>query len=298
MGRAAHILAALFLFLLVATVPAAGKNPFTGREDSPPPASRMLSSNTVLTKIASWQLQVRERMAGIIREFRQENKPGPLVFLALLAFVYGSLHAAGPGHGKAVAMAYMVSRRPSLTKGLVFGVSIAMIHGMSGIAFVVIVGSLLKAGVLSALGEVTRLTQMVSYALIAMIGFSIAAKSILVWRSRRRAVSPPTTEEPQRRHWAAALAIGLVPCPGVVMVALFCASMGCFLLGIVLGLAISLGMALTLSTLVLTVTAGKMAAMQGLAGRKRHWPQMETLIAGTGGFLVATFGLLCLTATI
>jgi ABC-type nickel/cobalt efflux system permease component RcnA len=38
------------------------------------------------------------------------------------------------------------------------------------------------------------------------------------------------------------VAIGMVPCPGVVIVALFSVSLGLLDLGVILGLAISLGM--------------------------------------------------------
>ncbi len=51
----------LLLLICVAAVPAAPQNPFIGRKESVPPAPRLFSSNTVLAKIALWQLQVREK---------------------------------------------------------------------------------------------------------------------------------------------------------------------------------------------------------------------------------------------
>ena len=50
-----------------------------------------------------------------------------------------------------------------------------------------------------------------------------------------------------------ALAVGLVPCPAVVMVMLFCLSMDALALGLVLAVFISLGMALTISGVVIAV---------------------------------------------
>ncbi|MFO7684995.1 MAG: hypothetical protein R6V60_02790 [Desulfobacterales bacterium] len=94
----------LLLLICVAAVPAAPQNPFTGRKEPVSPAPRFFSSNTVLAKIALWQLQVREKMAALVRRANQEKSLRPLASLILLAFAYGGLHAAGPGHGKAIAV--------------------------------------------------------------------------------------------------------------------------------------------------------------------------------------------------
>ena len=44
-----------------------------------------------------------------------------------------------------------------------------------------------------------------------------------------------------------AVAVGLVPCPAVVMVMLFCLSMDVVILGLLLAVCISIGMATTIS---------------------------------------------------
>lgn len=58
-----------------------------------------------------------------------------------------------------------------------------------------------------------------------------------------------------------AVFIGMIPCPGVVLVVLFCLSLGLPRLGIMLACAITLGMASTLSLFVLTAMAGKAALL-------------------------------------
>lgn len=63
-------------------------------------------------------------------------------------------------------------------------------------------------------------------------------RSGTVVRSGGEALLPKT----HGSYWATAVAIGMVPCPGVVIVALFSVSLGLLDLGVILGLAISLGM--------------------------------------------------------
>jgi ABC-type nickel/cobalt efflux system permease component RcnA len=296
MVRRALIIPAVFLLIATAAGADEGRNPFTGKNDAAPASPALFSANPVLSKIALWQFQLREQMAGLVARAKQERSLRPLALLILLAFAYGGLHAAGPGHGKAVAMSYIITRRPSYARGLLFGASIALIHGIAGIAFVLIVGVILKAGISSALGAVTRVTQIVSYALIVAIGLFIIGKSGLEWRAHRRNID--ASEKPPANHWYAAVAIGIVPCPGVVMVALFSVSMGLIGLGVILGLAISLGMALTISIVVTAVVGGKKAALYRLAGHERRLLALETVLTTCGGILVTTFGLVFMAAAI
>jgi ABC-type nickel/cobalt efflux system permease component RcnA len=298
MVKRALVLWVIFFLLAVTASAAVGQNPFTGKKERQPASPALFPANPVLSKIALWQFQLREQMAGLVARAKQERSLRPLALLILLAFAYGGLHAAGPGHGKAVAMSYIITRQPSYARGLLFGASIALIHGIAGIAFVLIVGLILQAGITGALGAVTHVTQIVSYALIAVIGVVLIVKSILEWRTQRRNATARAHPQAPANHWAAAFAIGIVPCPGVVMVALFSVSMELIGLGVVLGLAISLGMALTISIVITAVVASKKAALQQLTGHERRLLTLETVLTAGGGILVTTFGLFFLAATI
>lgn len=91
-----------------------------------------------------------------------------------------------------------------------------------------------------------------------------------------------------------AFAVGLVPCPGVVMVMLFSISMGFTGLGIFLGSFIALGMAFTITLIILLGMSGKAAILKasgpGLGNRLA--PVIETL----AGIMVAALGIMCLLA--
>jgi len=71
--------------------------------------------------------------------------------------------------------------------------------------------------------------QVVSFGLIALLGLGILIKNGWTIRTRIKARSvqaPSRREEKTRGLLPWAMAVGLVPCPGVVMVMLFCLSMG------------------------------------------------------------------------
>ena len=282
----------------VVASPVAGQNPFTGKKEASPPAPQLISAGTVLTKLALWQFQVREKMAALVAQAKQEKSLRPLALLILLAFFYGVLHAAGPGHGKAIAVSYMITRRPGYAQGLLFGASVALIHGLVGIAFVLIVGLILNISTSAALGEVTTVTQIVSYSLIVTMGLVITVQSIVKWRGRLRHANIDSPQKSYSNYLAAAFAIGMIPCPGVVMVSLFSVSMGLIGLGVILGVAISLGMALTITVAVTVVVIVKKNTMYRSDVNAKRMITLETVIQSCGGLMVTTLGLFFLTAVV
>lgn len=91
-----------------------------------------------------------------------------------------------------------------------------------------------------------------------------------------------------------AMTVGMIPCPGVVMVMLFTMSMNLIGLGIMLSLSIAAGMALTISIVVILVMYGKGVTLKAFGRDIRLARNLElgikamagVLVAGLGGFLL------------
>jgi ABC-type nickel/cobalt efflux system permease component RcnA len=147
------------------------------------------------------------------------------------------------------------------------------------------------------LATVTTVTQMVSFALIALLGLGILIKNgcALFFKPTPKPESLPETESKKRLlPWA--LAVGLVPCPAVVMAMLFCLSMGVMILGLLLAVCISLGMAVTLSIVVSAVVMGK-AGILNATSQKRA-AKTESIVGILSGTAITIFGTLFLLTTI
>jgi ABC-type nickel/cobalt efflux system permease component RcnA len=245
----------------------------------------------VFVKIILLQQQLREKMAQLIRGSQEDKSILPLIFLMGLAFAYGAIHAAGPGHGKVVAMSYVLSHRPSVAGGVFFGMAIALIHGFSGIVGVLGLRHLIQRSVGETLASVTAVTQIVSFGLIALLGLGIMLKhayGMFVHQAKSTAAEPTT----RKSIWPWAAAVGIVPCPAVVMIMLFCISMEAMLLGLMLALCISIGMAATLSLVVTMLVMGKAGAMRTLS--KERFARAEGVVGMLSGAAIAGFGVLFL----
>ncbi len=164
----------LFLSIFVLTaVSSVANNPFTSTPENQHAAPAPAFKSKVFVKIIIWQHQLKEKMSTLVREAKSTKSMKPLFFLVAAAFAYGVIHAAGPGHGKALAVTYVLSQRPSYVNGLVFGNCMAFFHGLSGIIFVLVVRLILHANIIKNLENVTRITQLISYSMISCFGVGL-----------------------------------------------------------------------------------------------------------------------------
>ena len=295
---------AFFFLLLFSVLMQAGtlvyaQSPFMSKKSSERVSETPAPQHSFLLKITLWQQQLKQKMVALIRQAHTEERIGPLIVVLLIAFGYGVLHAAGPGHGKAVAMSFILSRKASLSDGLLFGVLVALFHGFSGILCVLGLHYILQQSISGSLGTVSRITQMVSFSLIALLGLAIVFKNSYAFVSRNKIPAgetgnPSKTCQKSSIPWA--LAVGLVPCPGVVMVMLFCLSMEVFILGLALAVAISLGMAATISLTVLAVVLGKGFSMKFFSEGRAV--VIEQCLGLASGVALTTLGTLFLLSTL
>jgi ABC-type nickel/cobalt efflux system permease component RcnA len=244
----------------------------------------------MVEKLALWQQKLRAQMVPLIKEAGAGHVTVPLITALVIAFGYGVIHAAGPGHGKAVAMSFVLSKSVTVRRGLFFGIMTALFHGFSGVVSVLIIRSVIQAGFLGTFGTVTLTTQFVSFSLISFLGLLILAKngySLLV-RAEQTA-EERRKGEPWDSFLPWAVAIGLVPCPGVVTVLLFCLSMDMLTLGILMAGFISLGMACTISAVIVAVIKGRELSL-GRVSQKRM-KTVQGILGMISGFAVTALGL-------
>jgi nickel/cobalt exporter len=89
-----------------------------------------------------------------------------------ISFAYGVFHAAGPGHGNAVISSYLVANDETWRRGIALSFASAVLQSFTAIAIVGIAAVLLGATA-HVMGNAVRVIEMVSYALIILIGLRL-----------------------------------------------------------------------------------------------------------------------------
>lgn len=137
-----------------------------------------------LDPVAGWlrstSRDVQDSLAGAVRALRAGH-PGAWAGLLGTCFAYGFLHAAGPGHGKAVMAGYGVARRVALAP--LAGLALAASLSQAAFAVVLVYGAIwvLGWGRTQIEGVAEAAFQPVSYAMVGGVGLW------LVWRGLRSA---------------------------------------------------------------------------------------------------------------
>ena len=258
--------------------------------------------NPVYIKLAQVQQQLSGKLSGLMREVKSTGDFFKLLPLILIAFFYGIIHAAGPGHGKAVAASFLISRGRKVRDGFFFGSFIALLHGLSGIAIVLFLKIILRKSVMSPLADITHITKITSYSLILGIGILLTLKNLYSWYLNmgvKRDLYSGKYDERPTGSLTIALIVGMIPCPGTVIIMLFALSVDMIGTGIILSISQTLGMAVTISLIGMIVVGLKKQTINTLDYKQRDIADtIERFIETGASSAVAVIGTLLLLNTI
>lgn len=271
-------------------------------------------------------------LVAALKSMQDDTWQVGFITLAGLSFLYGIFHAAGPGHGKAVLSAWLVSHPSLLRRAIAIATLSALAQGVT--ALVVIYGLFAFLGLLGLLSsDLVPLTERASYVLVIMVG------AWLVWRAvGLLRPSPPHHHHDHSNHdhhhdhhhhdcsapghvhgphcghahlpgpaelqtssdWRSdagmILAIGLRPCSGALVVLTLAKTLGWDWAGIAAVFAMSIGTAITTSALAAFAVLFRKVTLRLLAvdGGGRNAAVIEGLLRLAGGLVVLVLGIILL----
>ena len=213
---------------------------------------------------------------------RGENLGAFLLALAV-AFAYGAVHALGPGHGKFVVVSYFLGREARIMRGVVMAVQIAVVHVIAAIVIVWLADLVLRGGFGLGLSDVPGV-RAASFLIIVGIGICMlyqAVRASLRARAHRthsHEHGHPHGHEHSHGHHhhhdhsrshggkaeggILALAAGMVPCPGAVLIMLYAVANDMIYPGSLLVAAMSLGIGSSICVLGVGAILARQAAMR------------------------------------
>lgn len=120
---------------------------------------------------AAYQRQIQIQLTTALQDMETGSTSTALWMLTSLCFGYGVIHTLGPGHGKAVIVAYFLdgSAPRQWIEGLFAGGWIAITHTLSALLLAVGLKLMSVVGLFGALAH-ARLVEIASYLLILAIG--------------------------------------------------------------------------------------------------------------------------------
>jgi ABC-type nickel/cobalt efflux system permease component RcnA len=215
--------------------------------------------NQFLKQLVLWQYQLNSYISTSIRSLNDENNFTVSLTILLIAFLYGLIHAAGPGHGKALVAFYFAKNgtKNSYKKAFKMGYMISVIHAISALVFTFGIFFILQTMFRKHFNEFSNIAMYISATMIIMVGLYLIYEAY-----KNRKAKELKIKKSNKSEIAVAFSAGIVPCPGVMTIVLFCIVLQKFTLGILAAIVMSIGMGLTISlagilSIVLNKKAGK-----------------------------------------
>ncbi|MCA3555934.1 nickel/cobalt transporter [Aestuariivirga sp.] len=129
------------------------------------------------------------RMSSTLKAMRGPNAMAAGWMLMLLSFAYGVLHAAGPGHGKAVISTWLLATESELRRGVLICFMSAIIQALTAIVLVSAL-FLVVASAGSTARDAAGVLESASYALIGLLGLYLIWTALRLLAARRAAAAP------------------------------------------------------------------------------------------------------------
>jgi nickel/cobalt exporter len=137
---------------------------------TPQPASAAMSGSGLIGWIFAEQAAFYRSLSGYIRASKDDG--AAMWALFGISFLYGIFHAVGPGHGKAVISSYLVANEETWRRGVVLSFVAAAIQSVVAVIIVTIAAVLLETTA-KTIGWTVHIVEIVSYALIILIGLRL-----------------------------------------------------------------------------------------------------------------------------
>lgn len=241
------------------------------------------------TEVVQWfrdgQKLFNDLVFSDLEAIRQNHAFLAYASLILVGFLYGIVHAVGPGHGKVVVSSYVLANENSLKRGLVIVALSSLLQAVTAIVLVLSFYYFLDA-TRSEAEHVAGFLEIGSFILIGCIGIGLCAHGV---RDFSKTLFPPRHHDHDHANHAhdgsccghahapspanlsttqgftplvvMAVSIGIRPCTGALLLLFFACITHLALPGVLATLAMAMGTAITTGSLAILAVKSKNIAL-------------------------------------
>lgn len=246
----------------------------------------------VFSVLSLWQKKLRGHLTHVSRDISDNPWGRSFLLFLILSFVYGVIHALGPGHGKSIVFSYFLSRPGRYVHGALMGNLITFIHVFSAVTIVLGFYLALKTAGLSSFEDVRAILEKISYAFLIVLGLFLIAYKVHELRAGKLIdLQEYQTAGTDCRHLVlVALATGVVPCPGAALIFLFTITLDILVPGLIAMVCIALGMGLTTTLFALSSIISRNTIFRVTARRKKIFVLSSTALSLLGACAITMIG--------
>lgn len=279
--------------------------------------------------LSAVQRSLNERINSFALRIRGGEGIGVAAALLALSFIYGLIHALGPGHRKIILTSYFLQAEVTPLAGIATALGIALVHGVAALVLMSVLYFLLHVTVSQTFNTAYLLMERISYGLIVALGGYLVVHAVLETRAhtkgsagksfadegrenRKGGESPRTAgavpgkggaeqRSSDANRGAAGkmgksanamfiISSGIVPCPGASLLLIFLFAQRLYTVGVISVFAMSLGMGVTLAAVAAAVLFAKEKGLKRILNRHGKGAKVLAGLEIGGSVLVMLFG--------
>ena len=275
-------------------------------------------------KLTIFQGDLREKIASFFRNWKTaEGSAKSTIFWGIIgvAFLYGILHAAGPGHRKTIVFSLYIARKSPWYEPLLTGFLLALLHGGCAI-FLMLIFKGISGSISANTNAYAIYMEGFSYLLIIVVSFFLIIKETIefvIFSKKEKAIAKTKTQnqsdiqessENQKvnlaknqtenkiekgnssfRDLVPFLISGLYPCPGAILVLVLSFTLDILGLGIAAVSFMSLGMAIPIILVAYCAWFGRKGLFMALKNRENVIKKVSFAVEIFGYTLLILFSL-------
>ena len=197
----------------------------------------------------------RANMEHLILDIRATGSILSYSWLLFFSFLYGVLHAIGPGHGKSLVGAYFLGENHSVKKAFTISALIGVVHTFSAFILTVSIYFILNMLFSNIFGNIEKIATKISGIVIILVALYLMYKKYKTSKLHK-------THFHNHRHLdnscccgscttkstdlGVILSAGIIPCAGTVSIFLFTIGLGAYFIGFLSAIFMSLGMSIVI----------------------------------------------------
>jgi nickel/cobalt transporter (NicO) family protein len=249
-------------------------NPFIGT-DSSPQVAPVLAGGPTNPSLIQGQLDLRQKLADYLGSWQGSHSASLLLVILGVSFLYGALHALGPGHRKTVVFSIYLARKAPWWEPMASSLALAGLHGGAAIVLLLIFRGV--SGAISASTDsIATYMEGGAYTALIVMAFVLLVRAIVDLvkgkESKDGAMSLGTL-----------ILTGIYPCPGAILVLVLSLSLDIMQIGILAVLAMSLGMSVPIAVFAYLGWAGRAGLLKRLKNNEAAIQKAGTILE-IGGF--------------
>jgi ABC-type nickel/cobalt efflux system permease component RcnA len=280
--------AVLAVALFLACLAQLAANPFMGSGASAAKGdSRAIApvrANGANPDLVSRQATLRDTLGDAFYSWKEGSSGSELRAILVVAFLYGILHALGPGHRKTVVFSLYLARNAPAWEPAGTGALLALLH--AGAAVVILFGLRGVSGAISGRADNIGLyMEGFAYLLLAMVALYLVVKAAVdLLRGSPRSASGTAS-------LGTILLTGIYPCPGAILVLVLSLSLDIVGIGVLAVVSMSLGMAIPIVAAGYLAWFGRTGLFRALKRREERLARVSAAFELFGYSFLLAFAL-------